>query len=269
MSFAADPVFCPVFLVASSSTDIGLHVTSCGALHSCYLQSCPKHYAMGTYGAVDNGSTFSWLRYWLVVSQIHASAALTPGRVPGNHWRAGCVGPTAGQHNTGKQEFLTLQGLKLQPSVIHPVASLYIGSKAEQLSATKQTRTLIPVWRMTHTLTLKWGVAARSYCATFQKAVLVELLPQLVHFWSEARTGHRCAQSLSPASHILHVSLSERPKIQRFNVLSNQRLRPKIGLQVCASRMFNWSSMVFPLTLPFLSTLLSDFETTFHWQFVI
>jgi hypothetical protein len=61
-------------------------------------------------------STFPWPWYYLVSGQLHASAALPPGKQPpGTHWIGGWVGPRAGVDDMEKRKFLTLPGLELWP----------------------------------------------------------------------------------------------------------------------------------------------------------
>jgi hypothetical protein len=51
-----------------------------------------------------------------VSSQLHAPAALLPGKKPpGTHWIGGWVDPRAGMDDVEKRKFLTLLGLELQP----------------------------------------------------------------------------------------------------------------------------------------------------------
>jgi hypothetical protein len=72
-------------------------------------------------------STFSWPRHYLEVSgQLHAPAALPPGKSPGTHFIGGWVDPTAGLDDMEKWKLFTLPGLELPlPLVVKPVASLY------------------------------------------------------------------------------------------------------------------------------------------------
>jgi hypothetical protein len=61
-------------------------------------------------------STFSWPRHELEVSgQLHAPAALTPGKSPGTHWIGGWVDHRAGLDNSENRKFLTLPALELRP----------------------------------------------------------------------------------------------------------------------------------------------------------
>jgi hypothetical protein len=72
-------------------------------------------------------STFSWPRHKLEVSgQLHAPAALPPGKSPGTHFICGWVDPGAGLDDMEKCKFFTLPGLELPPLlVVQPVASSY------------------------------------------------------------------------------------------------------------------------------------------------
>jgi hypothetical protein len=69
--------------------------------------------------------TFSWPRHYLKVSgQLHAPAALPPGKEPppSTHWIGGWVDPRASLNNMEKWKFLTLLGLELRP-LGHPACS--------------------------------------------------------------------------------------------------------------------------------------------------
>jgi hypothetical protein len=50
-----------------------------------------------------------------VSGQLHAPAALPPGKGPGTYWIGGWVGPRAGQDAMEKRKFLSLPGLELPP----------------------------------------------------------------------------------------------------------------------------------------------------------
>jgi hypothetical protein len=58
-----------------------------------------------------------------VIGQLHTPTALLPGKSPGSRWLGGWVDPELVW--TTWRKFLTLQGLKLHPLVVHPVASRY------------------------------------------------------------------------------------------------------------------------------------------------
>jgi hypothetical protein len=60
-----------------------------------------------------------------VNGQLDAPADLPPGKAPGTHWKEGCVGPRAGLDDVEKRKFFTLQGVKLRPLGLQPVASRY------------------------------------------------------------------------------------------------------------------------------------------------
>jgi hypothetical protein len=61
-----------------------------------------------------------------VNGELHAPAALPPGKgAPVIHSIGGCVDPRTGLDNMENLNFLTLQGLELDPSVVQPVASRY------------------------------------------------------------------------------------------------------------------------------------------------
>jgi hypothetical protein len=47
--------------------------------------------------------------------QLHAPAALIPGKNPRTHWIGGWVGPRDGLDDVEKRKFLTLLGLELRP----------------------------------------------------------------------------------------------------------------------------------------------------------
>jgi hypothetical protein len=49
--------------------------------------------------------------------QLHAQVALPPMKSPSAHWIGGRVGPRAGLDDVEKRKFLTLPGLKPQPSI--------------------------------------------------------------------------------------------------------------------------------------------------------
>jgi hypothetical protein len=81
---------------------------------------------MKVYGGVDV-QVHIFLTSALVGGEWSVSR---PGRfipketVPGTHW-IGWVGPRAGLNDMEKRKFLTLLGLKLDTSVVQPVASHY------------------------------------------------------------------------------------------------------------------------------------------------
>jgi hypothetical protein len=61
-------------------------------------------------------STFSWPRHYLEMSgQLHAPAALPPGKNPGTHCIGGWVDSRAGLDDLKKWKFLTLPGLEPRP----------------------------------------------------------------------------------------------------------------------------------------------------------
>jgi hypothetical protein len=57
-----------------------------------------------------------------VSGQLHAPAALLPGKQPSTHWIGGWLGPRASLDDLEKRKFFTLPALELQP-LVHPVAS--------------------------------------------------------------------------------------------------------------------------------------------------
>jgi hypothetical protein len=57
--------------------------------------------------------------------QLHAPAALPPGKDPQYPLDRSCVGPTVGLDDVEKRKFLTLEGLEFYPSVFQLVASRY------------------------------------------------------------------------------------------------------------------------------------------------
>jgi hypothetical protein len=82
---------------------------------------------MKTYGGVDV-LIHIFLTWALVVVEWSASH---PGRfiprevVPGTHWIGGWMCPRSGLDYVEKRKFLTLPGLKLDPSVVQSVAGRY------------------------------------------------------------------------------------------------------------------------------------------------
>jgi hypothetical protein len=61
-----------------------------------------------------------------VSGQLHAPAALPPGKRPGTHFIGGWVDPRAGLDDMEKWKFFNLPGLDLPPLlVVQPVASRY------------------------------------------------------------------------------------------------------------------------------------------------
>jgi hypothetical protein len=61
-----------------------------------------------------------------VSGQLHAPAALPPGKAPGTHFIGGWVDPRTSLDNMEKWKFFTLKGLELPPPlVVQPVASRY------------------------------------------------------------------------------------------------------------------------------------------------
>jgi hypothetical protein len=61
-----------------------------------------------------------------VSGQLHALAALPPGKSPGTHFIGGWVDPRADLDDMEKWKFFTLSGLELPlPLVVQPVASRY------------------------------------------------------------------------------------------------------------------------------------------------
>jgi hypothetical protein len=54
-------------------------------------------------------------------------SCVTPGeRIPGTHWYGGWVGLRVGMDAVEKRIFLTLPRLELHPSIVQPIASVYI-----------------------------------------------------------------------------------------------------------------------------------------------
>jgi hypothetical protein len=61
-----------------------------------------------------------------VSGQLHAPAALPPGKSPGTHFMGGWVDPRAGLDDMEKWKFFTLPGRKLAlPLIVQPIASRY------------------------------------------------------------------------------------------------------------------------------------------------
>jgi hypothetical protein len=61
-----------------------------------------------------------------VRGQLHAPAALPPGKSPGTHFIGGWVDPRAGLDDMEKWKFFILPGLELPlPLVVQPVANRY------------------------------------------------------------------------------------------------------------------------------------------------
>jgi hypothetical protein len=59
----------------------------------------------------------SQLRHYKDVSgQLHVPATTPQGRVPGNHWIGGWMGPRAGLDAVLRRKILSLPGIKLRSS---------------------------------------------------------------------------------------------------------------------------------------------------------
>jgi hypothetical protein len=71
-------------------------------------------------------STFSWTRQYLEVSgQLHAPAALLPGKRPRYPFYKRLIGPQSRSGRYGEVKIFTLPGLELRPPVVQSVASRY------------------------------------------------------------------------------------------------------------------------------------------------
>jgi hypothetical protein len=60
-----------------------------------------------------------------VSDQLHAPAALPPGKSPSIHWIGGWMGPTTGLEAVGKTSLAFAGTLNSHLSVVQPVDSLY------------------------------------------------------------------------------------------------------------------------------------------------
>jgi hypothetical protein len=82
-----------------------------------------KFFVWRRMGEWMNRSTISWPRHKLEVSgQLHAPAALPPGKTPGTHWIGGWVGHRVGLDDVEMRKFLILPGLELR-SLARPGSS--------------------------------------------------------------------------------------------------------------------------------------------------
>jgi hypothetical protein len=76
------------------------------------------------------GGVDVFLTLALVVGEWSASCCgrfTHKGRGASTHWIGGWVGPRAGLKDVEERKFLTIPGLELNPSVLHPIASCYTG----------------------------------------------------------------------------------------------------------------------------------------------
>jgi hypothetical protein len=74
-----------------------------------------------------------------VSGQLHAPAALPPGKSPGTHFIGGWVDPRAGLDDMEKWKYFTLSGLELSLSVVvQPVASRYTDWAEAKVSPNRQ-----------------------------------------------------------------------------------------------------------------------------------